>query len=121
VILWKAASYAISTSLSFLTIRDAHNLPIFPGNPNEGAAGSPITVPSNTPITGGTMGWYQGRVYAPSATLDGHHDLTVVFAGYHTAKPKNGLGDYRTIGRVSLHSNKVIQDVSTNTGDDSEE
>lgn len=110
----------VSTQPYTITV-DAHNLPIFPGNPNAGAAGSSISVPSNTPITGGTMGWYQGRVYAPSATLDGHHDLTVVFAGYHTPKPKNGLGDYRTIGRVSLHSNKVIQKASTSTGDDSEE
>jgi len=28
----------------------------------------------------------------------------VIFAGYHTQKPKNGLGDYRTIGRISLKS-----------------
>jgi len=35
-------------------------------------------------------------------------------AGYHTPKPKNGLGDYRTIGRVSLHSDLEIRDASTN-------
>ena len=52
--------------------------PIFPGNPNASAPGSPITVPSNAPVTGVTMGWYQGRVYAPSATLDGDQDLTVI-------------------------------------------
>jgi len=54
------------------------------------------------------MGWFSGRVYAPSATLFNQHDITVVFAGYHTPKPKNGLGDYRTIGRVSLHTDQAI-------------
>jgi hypothetical protein len=54
------------------------------------------------------MGWFSGRVYAPSAALFDHHDITVVFAGYHTPKPKNGLGDYRTIGRVSLHTEREI-------------
>ena len=66
--------------------------------------GGVVTVPENTPVVGGTMGWFQGRVYAPSAVLSSHHDVTVIFAGYHTQKPKNGLGDYRTIGTVSLHS-----------------
>ena len=42
----------------------------------------------------------------------------VFFAGYHTPKPKNGLGDYRTIGRVSLHSDRYIVDASTNVGSD---
>jgi len=54
------------------------------------------------------MGWFWGRVYAPSATLFDDHDITLIFAGYHTQKPKNGLGDYRTIGRVSLHSDQTI-------------
>ena len=67
------------------------------------------------------MGWFWGRVYAPSATLNGHHDLTVFFAGYHTPKPKNGLGDYRTIGRVSLRTGKSILDASTNVGGEDEE
>jgi hypothetical protein len=78
--------------------------------------GTPITVPSTTPTTGINNGFYAGRVYAPSATLDGHHDLTVFFAGYHTPKPKNGLGNYRTIGRASIHSNRNILDASTNVG-----
>ena len=110
----------VSTQPYTITV-DAHNLPIFPGNPNASAPGSPITVPSNAPVTGGTMGWYQGRVYAPSATLDGDQDLTVIFAGYHTPKPKNGLGDYRTIGRVSLHSNHVIERASTSIEDNHKE
>jgi hypothetical protein len=37
-----------------------------------------------------------------------------MFAGYHTTKPKNGLGDYRTIGRVSLHSSKDIAEIGAN-------
>ena len=63
------------------------------------------------------MGWFSGRVYAPSATLFDNHDITVVFAGYHTPKPKNGLGDYRTIGRVSLHSDHLIVAIGQRTGD----
>ena len=54
------------------------------------------------------MGWFAGRVYAPSGTLFDSHNVTVIFAGYHTQKLKNGLGDYRTIGRVSLHSDRRI-------------
>ena len=65
---------------------------------------------------GVTSGFFAGRVYAPSATLSDSHDLNVFFAGYHTPKPKNGLGDYRTIGRISLHSNVAIDDASTNVG-----
>jgi hypothetical protein len=58
---------------------------------------------------------FQG-VYAPRATLFGHHDITVIFAGYHTPKPKNGLGDYRTIGRVGLHSSETILAGSNDAG-----
>ena len=47
--------------------------------------------------------------------IGGGH-LTVIFAGYHTPKPKNGLGDYRTIGRVGLHMDRFIADASTNVG-----
>jgi hypothetical protein len=72
------------------------------------AGGTLVTVPSQTPVAGDTMGFFQGRIYAPSATLFDHHDVTVIFAGYHTQKPKNGLGDYRTIGRVSLHSSERL-------------
>ena len=100
----------ISTAPFTITV-DANGLPIFPPST---ASGTTITVPSATPVAGGTMGWFYGRVYAPSATLDGQHDLTVFVAGYHTPKPKNGLGDYRTIGRVSLHTETDIQNASTN-------
>jgi len=69
-------------------------------------------IPANEPVVGDTEGFFAGRIYAPSGTIDGEDDLTVIFAGYHTTKPKNGLGDYRTIGRVSLHSSQslVIRD-----------
>ena len=30
------------------------------------------------------------------------HAVTMVFAGYQTPKPKDALGDYRTIGRFRL-------------------
>jgi hypothetical protein len=85
------------------------------------AAGFPVTFPAKTPIVGDAMGWFSGRVYAPSGTLFDHHNLTVVFAGYHTPKPKNGLGDYRTIGRVSLHTDHAIVAIGQGGGDDSED
>lgn len=61
------------------------------------------------PVVGNTLGFFAGRVYAPpSALLAGEQGVNVFFAGYHTQKPKNGLGDYRTIGRVNLHSSEEI-------------
>jgi hypothetical protein len=60
-------------------------------------------------------------VYAPSATLSDKNMLNVFFAGYHTPKPKNGLGDYRTIGRITLRSNQRIVDLSTNVRGDGED
>jgi hypothetical protein len=93
----------IVSTMPFTITVDANGVPVAPG-----AAGTSITVPSSTPVAGNTVGFFSGRVYAPSAALDGHHDISVIFAGYHTPKPKNGLGDYRTIGRVSLHSSERI-------------
>ena len=90
---------------------DANGLPVTPP-----ATGTPVSVPSGTPVGGITSGFFAGRVYAPSATLSGSHDLNVFFAGYHTPKPKNGLGDYRTISRISIHSDTPIADASTNVG-----
>jgi hypothetical protein len=75
-------------------------------------------VPSTPAIGGVTTGFYAGRVYAPSATPTGQFDLTVFFAGYHTPKPKNGLGDYRTISRITLHSTLAILATSTNLSGD---
>jgi hypothetical protein len=91
---------------------DASGLPVTPP-----ATGTPVSVPSGTPVGGITSGFFAGRVYAPSATLSGSHDLNVFFAGYHTPKPKNGLGDYRTISRISIRSDTPIADASTNVGD----
>ena len=105
----------ISTQPFTITV-DANGLPIFPNPAGPTPAGTSITVPATTPVGGVTNGFLSGRVYAPSATLFGHHDLTVIFAGYHTPKPKNGLGDYRTIGRLSLHTDRFIADASTNIG-----
>lgn len=102
----------IVTTATYKIIVDQAGIPIFP----QPASGTTITVPSSPAVAGGPMGWFWGRVYAPSATLDGPNDLTVFFAGYHTPKPKNGLGDYRTIGRVSLHTESTILDASTNVG-----
>jgi len=82
------------------------------------ASGTQVSVPAHPAVGGITSGFFAGRVYAPSATLDGDRDLNVFFAGYHTPKPKNGLGDYRTIGRIRLHSDVRILDASTNVGSD---
>lgn len=83
-----------------------------------GTVGTEISVPSGTAVGGITSGFFAGRVYAPSATLSGKFGLNVFFAGYHTPKPKNGLGDYRTIGRIGLDSDTPIVDASTNVHDD---
>ncbi|HET8923428.1 MAG TPA: hypothetical protein VFN26_10590 [Candidatus Acidoferrum sp.] len=89
---------------------DANGLPA--------TSGTAITVPLTPSIGGVTTGFYAGRVYAPSATPTGQYDLTVFFAGYHTPKPKNGLGDYRTISRITLHSSQAILATSTNLSGD---
>jgi hypothetical protein len=89
----------ISTSPFTITV-DANGVPA--------TTGTSITVPAQTPVAGKTMGFFAGRVYAPSAVRAGFDDATVIFAGYHTQKPKNGLGDYRTIGRVSLHASQPL-------------
>jgi hypothetical protein len=93
----------IVSSAPFTLTVDTNGVPAAPG-----AAGTAITVPSKTPVAGSAMGWFAGRVYAPSGTIFDANTLTVIFAGYHTPKPKNGLGDYRTIGRISLHSSKPL-------------
>jgi hypothetical protein len=85
------------------------------------STGTSITVPHVPAVGGVTSGFFAGRVYAPSATIWSRHDLTVTFAGYHTPKPKNGLGDYRTISRISLHSDEPILDASTNVGGNRDE
>jgi len=111
--------YAESDDLIHWTVVNGLNHPIasiFPvslrvnrdGVPAEGEGTRIVTVPSRTPIVGQAQGFMAGRVYAPSATLFQGNDITVIFAGYHTGKPKNALGDYRTIARVSLHSSRRL-------------
>jgi hypothetical protein len=78
-----------------------------------------VTIPATKPIVGNALGWFAGRVYAPSATRDHSRDVNIVFAGYHTQKPKNGLGDYRTIGQVSLHTSSPLRFVGQGEGGDS--
>jgi hypothetical protein len=100
----------VVSTMPFTMTVDSNGLPA--------TTGTTITVPAKPPIAGNTMGWFAGRVYAPSGTLFDRHDVTVIFAGYHTPKPKNGLGDYRTIGRVSLHSSQPILAIGANGGGD---
>ncbi len=114
--------YAESNDLLNWTVVNGLNNPIasvFPatvsvnaqGVPATGPGTSNVTIPSGEPVVGDTPGFFAGRVYAPSATQLDFNDITVIFAGYHTQKPKNGLGDYRTIGRVSLHSSQFLEEV----------
>lgn len=110
--------YAESNDLIHWTVVNGINNPIasaFPITLNVDAnlvptsgPGESVTIPAKLPVVGNTQGFFAGRVYAPSATKFDDNDITVVFAGYHTPKPKNGLGDYRTIGRVSLHSSIAL-------------
>ena len=92
---------------------------IFPVTLSVDANGVPggntnTTIPSVQPVAGNTQGFFAGRVYAPSATQSDSRRVTVIYAGYHTTKPKNGLGDYRTIGRVVLHASDDITAIGAN-------
>ena len=78
------------------------------------ASGTSTMIPTGEPVVGDTQGFFAGRVYAPSGTQLDNKDVTVIFAGYHTPRPKNGLGDYRTIGKVVLTSSKPIGEVGGN-------
>jgi hypothetical protein len=115
--------YAESGDLVHWTVVNGINEPIasvatatnkLDSNGIPSASGTPTTIPSGEPVVGDTQGFFAGRVYAPSGTQLDNKDLTVIFAGYHTPKPKNGLGDYRTIGRVVLHSPMPIAEVGAN-------
>jgi hypothetical protein len=116
--------YAESRDLLHWTVVNGINNPIVSTakftivDPSVSPAGAPVTFPANTPVVGDAMGWFSGRVYAPSGTLFDQHNLTDIFAGYHTPKPKNGLGDYRTIGPVSLHSDRAILAIGQSAGSD---
>jgi hypothetical protein len=105
----------IASTATFQIQVDSKGVPVGPG-----VVGTSITVPANTPVVGDAVGWFAGRVYAPSASSYNDHVITVIFAGYHTQKPKNGLGDYRTIGRVSLHSSQPVS-IGGNGGDDDQD
>jgi len=114
--------YAESDDLINWTVINGINHPIasvFPATLSVDANGVPgagtvITIPKSTPIVGDAQGFFAGRVYGPSATQKDKDNVTIMFAGYHTPKPKNGLGDYRTIGRVSLHSSEEIDQIGAN-------
>ena len=115
--------YAESTDLINWTVINGINDPIasvFPvsimldSNGIPTGSGTQTNIPSAEPVVGDTQGFYAGRVYAPSGTQFDQKDVTIVFAGYHTPKPKNGLGDYRTIGKVVLHSSKRIDQIGAN-------
>ncbi|HEY0759685.1 MAG TPA: hypothetical protein VGD59_10565 [Acidisarcina sp.] len=100
---WKVIyglNHPIVSVAPFTLTVDANGLPA--------TTGTTIKVPAQTPVAGDAMGWFSGRVYAPSGSIFDRDTLTVIFAGYHTPKPKNGLGDYRTIGRVSLRSSRPL-------------
>jgi hypothetical protein len=114
--------YAESGDLVHWSVINGLNNPIMIASPytisvdSSGAfssTGSPISVPTTPAVGGVTSGFFAGRVYAPSATRGDDNTLNVFFAGYHTPKPKNGLGDYRTIGRITLRSNQRIEGLST--------
>jgi hypothetical protein len=92
---------------------DANGVPPSPGEPS-----TEITVPTTAPVAGSTVGFFAGRVYASSGTIFDENTLTIIFAGYHTPKPKNGLGDYRIIRRVSLHSSEPLRGGYDSGGDE---
>lgn len=111
--------YAESSDLIHWAVVNGINNPIistFPvtlsvnaqGIPATGGESQLVTYPANTPVGGDAQGFFAGRVYAPSAASLDEDNITVIFAGYHTPKPKNGLGDYRTIGRLSLHASRPV-------------
>src|ERR1700730_1048977 len=111
--------YAESSDLVHWSVVNGINNPIistFPvtltvngmGVPATGGGTQSVTIPSNPAVVGNTQGFFAGRVYAPSGASFNPFDVTVIFAGYHTQKPKNGLGDYRRIGRVSLHASEPV-------------
>jgi hypothetical protein len=95
--------------IGYAESNDARSWHIVNGMNNPIASVAPVTVggvtiPATTPVVGTTQGWFSGRVYGPSVTLLGGRAVTLTFAGYHTAKPKNDMGDYRSIGRVLLRA-----------------
>lgn len=102
--------YAESSDLMHWTVYNDINSPILSiksiTTTNQ-ADGSTVTIPKNTPLAP-TQPWFNGRVYAPTATMiDGTH-LSLTFAGYTTQKPKDDLYDYRQIGNLVLTTGKTL-------------
>jgi hypothetical protein len=99
--------YAESEDLIYWTVVNGITNPIASVAPvTVTYQGTPLTLPATSPIIGYTQGWFAGRVYGPQAIVADPDTLTVIFAGYHTPKPKDALGDYRTIGWFSLKSSR---------------
>jgi hypothetical protein len=97
--------YAESTDLRNWTVVSGMNNPLISINAAQitDSTGATKTIPSSAALAG-TQGWFGGRVYGPGATIIDDHRIAVSFSGYHTKKPKNALGDYRSIGRVLLQT-----------------
>jgi hypothetical protein len=113
--------------LGYAESRDLRNWTVINGIQNPIASiapvtvvfnGDSVTVPATKPVVGNTMGWFEGRVYSPSFTLNGLHDGYLNFAGYHTPRPNDDRSDYRNIGNVRLRSSLWIVDVSNGSDDD---
>ncbi len=69
----------------------------------QGLSNPLLSIDSATDSTHGPQVWYAGRVYDPSVTLNADGTSgTMMFAGYHFAKPKDDFSDYRQIGRLIL-------------------
>jgi hypothetical protein len=124
--------YAESTDLIHWSVINGINNPIistFPvtmtvngmGVPATGSGATSVTIPADPAVAGNTQGFFAGRVYAPSATSFDRSDITVIFAGYRTQRPKNALGDYRTIGRVSLHASEPVSIGESSLSDSDED
>jgi hypothetical protein len=101
--------YAESDDLLAWTVRNDMNGPILSIAPvtTSDDTGASVTIPATAALVA-TQGWYEGRVYGPSATIVNETTIVMSFAGYHRAKPKDAYGDYRTIGRFTLSSNVAI-------------
>jgi hypothetical protein len=80
--------FSLFATVAILKV-DANGLPILPPST---ATGTTITVPANTRATGVNNGFYAGRVYAPSATLFGQHNLMVFFCRVSHAETEERAG-----------------------------
>jgi hypothetical protein len=98
--------YAESSDLSSWTVSNGMTNPIasISATTVDG-----VTIPLTPAVAGPTQGWFAGRVYGPTAVRSGPRTLTLLFAGYHTAKPKDAFGDYRTIGRLVLRASHGLE------------